>query len=43
VRNFIYYVAGGFATPLLLGIGFWDQRGEIVEAICSGLPSLICP
>jgi hypothetical protein len=43
VRNFIYYVASGFAAPLLLGIGFWGQRSEIVGAICSGLPSLVCP
>jgi hypothetical protein len=43
VSNFIYYVASGFGTPLLLGIGFWGMRGEIVEAICSGLPSPICP
>ena len=39
VRNFIYYVASGFTAPLLLGIGFWGQRSEIVGAICSGLPS----
>ena len=43
VRNFIYYVASGFAGPLLLGIGFWGQRSEIVGAICSSLPSVVCP
>jgi hypothetical protein len=42
-RNLIYYVASGFVIPLLLGFGFWGMRGEIVEAICSGLPSPICP
>ena len=25
VRNFIYYVASGFVTPLLLGFGFWGH------------------
>ncbi len=43
VRNLIYYVASGFFTPLLLGFGFWGMRAEIVEVICSGLPSPICP
>jgi hypothetical protein len=43
VRNFIYYVASGFVTPLLLGFGFWGMRSEIVTAICSSLPSPICP
>jgi hypothetical protein len=48
VRNFVYYVISGFITPLLLGIGFWDLRGEIVQAVCGGLAGLglnspICP
>ena len=43
VRNLVYYVASGFVTPLLLGFGFWGVRAEIVTAICSGLPSPICP
>jgi hypothetical protein len=43
VRNFIYYVASGFSAPLLLGVGFWSLRTEIVTVICSGLPSPICP
>jgi hypothetical protein len=43
VRNFIYYVASGFITPLLVGLGLWGLRAEIVAAICRGLPSPICP
>ena len=43
VRNFIYYVVSGFVMPLLLGIGFCGLRAEIVQAICSGLPSPVCP
>ncbi len=43
VRNLIYYVASGLTAPLLLGIGFWSLRREIVQAICSGLPSPLCP
>jgi len=43
VRNFIYYVASGFVTPLMIGLGLWGTRVEIVTAICSSLPSPVCP
>jgi hypothetical protein len=40
VRNLIYYVASGFSTPLVLGFVFWEQRHEIVQAVCGGLANI---
>lgn len=37
VRNLLYYMATGVAVPLLLGLMLWDQRGGLVQAMCTGL------
>jgi hypothetical protein len=34
VRNLVYYVLSGFATPLLLGLAFWSDRADVVAATC---------
>ncbi|MCA0432627.1 MAG: hypothetical protein LCH46_05130 [Proteobacteria bacterium] len=36
-RNLIYYVASGFAGPLLLAVFFWHERASLVLSICGGL------
>ena len=51
VRNFIYYVASGFVTPLLLGFGFWghahrNRGGNLQRPALTNLPLITgnrCP
>jgi len=40
VRNLVYYILSGMGMALLFGIVFWNQRAEIVGAICRGLAAL---
>jgi hypothetical protein len=48
VRNLVYYIATGVAVPLLMGLMLWDQRDELVGAMCTALAQLhlnspLCP
>ncbi len=48
VRNLLYYMATGVGIPLLIGAMLWDQRNELVGALCTGLAqqglnSPLCP
>ncbi len=37
VRNLLYYMAMGFFGPLFVGFALWDQKVELVGAVCHGL------
>jgi hypothetical protein len=34
LRNILYYVLGGAAAPVLLGVFFWSDRAAIIESTC---------
>ena len=44
VRNLVYYMASGFAVPLLLGVVFWGQRDDKSSpAIAAACPRRSAP
>ncbi|MBL8894522.1 MAG: hypothetical protein JNJ53_07970 [Rhizobiales bacterium] len=48
VRNVIYYIVGGAIAPLIFGFALWEDRFQLVAAVCQGLTSLglqppLCP
>jgi hypothetical protein len=47
LRNLMFYMTAGFATPLLIGAVLWPQRAQLVSSTCKaltdvGLTPLLC-